>query len=109
VDEHLYDGQILTVLNGLRVVDTQGHTPGHNFFVAQPLGILFPGDSILSLKDRLVGSHGSVTWDQAKADAAVRKQLALRAQIVCSGHGAVVMNGLARLLKLSESFSATTG
>ena len=108
VDEHLYDGQMLPVLNGLRVVDTQGHTPGHISFFAQPLGILFSGDSILSLKDRLVGSHGSVTWDQAKADAAVRKQLALKARIVCSGHGAVVMDGLVRLLKLAESFSATT-
>jgi glyoxylase-like metal-dependent hydrolase (beta-lactamase superfamily II) len=102
VDEHLYDGQVLPVLDGLFVVDTKGHTPGHLSFFAPSAGILFSGDSILSVKDRLVGSYGSVTWDQDQADASVLKQLALRARIVCSGHGAVVMDGLGRLLKMAE-------
>lgn len=102
VDEHISDGQVLPVLDGLFVVDTKGHTPGHMSFFAPSKGILFSGDSILSVKDRLVGSHGSVTWDQAKADAAVLKQLALRARIICAGHGDVVMDGLVRLLKLAE-------
>jgi glyoxylase-like metal-dependent hydrolase (beta-lactamase superfamily II) len=105
VDEHLSDGQVLPVLDGLFVVDTRGHTPGHLSFFAPSVGILFSGDSILSVKDRLVGSRGSVTWDQGKADAAVLKQLALRARIVCSGHGAVVTDGLARLLRLAEVFA----
>jgi glyoxylase-like metal-dependent hydrolase (beta-lactamase superfamily II) len=102
VDEHISDGQVLPVLNGLHVVDTKGHTPGHLSYFASSVGILFSGDSILSVKKRLVGSHGSVTWDQGKADAAVFKQLALKARIVCSGHGEVVMDGLYRLLKLAE-------
>jgi glyoxylase-like metal-dependent hydrolase (beta-lactamase superfamily II) len=102
VDEHLSDGQVLPVLDGLFVVDTKGHTPGHMSFFAPSAGILFSGDSILSRKDKLVGSHGSVTWNQEKADASVLKQWALHARIVCSGHGAVVMDGLTRLLKLAE-------
>ncbi len=102
VDEHISDGQVLPVLDGLFVVDTKGHTPGHLSFFAPSMGILFSGDSILSVKDRLVGSHGSVTWDQAKADASVLKQLALKARIVCSGHGAVVMGGWARLVQLAR-------
>jgi glyoxylase-like metal-dependent hydrolase (beta-lactamase superfamily II) len=102
VDEHLSDGQVLPVLDGLFVVDTKGHTPGHTSFFVPSMGILFSGDSILSGKDHLVGSHGSVTWNQEKADAAVLKQLALRARIVCAGHGAVVMDGLARLLRLAQ-------
>jgi len=101
VDEHISDGQVLPVLDGLFVVDTKGHTPGHLSFFAPSAGVLFTGDSILSAKDRLVGSHGSVTWDQVKADASVLKQLALKARIVCSGHGAVVMNGLTRLVQLA--------
>jgi glyoxylase-like metal-dependent hydrolase (beta-lactamase superfamily II) len=107
VDENLYDGQVLPVLHGLYVVDTNGHTPGHMSFFIPSVGILFTGDSILSRKDHLAGSHGAVTWDQDEADAAVRKQLALRAQIICSGHGAVVMNGLDRLRKLAEVFAAS--
>ncbi len=105
VDEHLSDGQVLPVLDGLFVVDTKGHTPGHMSFFAPSAGILFSGDSILSRKDKLVGSHGSVTWNQGKADASVIKQLALRARIICSGHGAVVMDGLTRFLKLSQLLS----
>ena len=101
VDEHLYDGQVLPVLGGLHVVDTPGHTPGHLSFFAPSLGILFSGDSILSVKERLVGSRGAVTWNQEKADASVLKQLALKARIVCSGHGAVVMGGWARLVQLA--------
>jgi glyoxylase-like metal-dependent hydrolase (beta-lactamase superfamily II) len=102
VDEHLSDGQVLPVLDGLFVVDTKGHTPGHLSFFVPSVGILFSGDSILSVNDRLVGSHGSVTWNQDKADAAVLKQLKLKARIVCAGHGAVVMDGLVRMLKLAE-------
>jgi glyoxylase-like metal-dependent hydrolase (beta-lactamase superfamily II) len=107
VDETLTDGQVLPVLDGLFVVDTKGHTPGHMSFFTPSTGILFSGDSILSRKFGLVGSHGSVTWDQKKANASVLKQLALRARIVCSGHGAVVMDGLARLLRLAELFPLT--
>jgi glyoxylase-like metal-dependent hydrolase (beta-lactamase superfamily II) len=102
VDEHLSDGQVLPVLNGLRVVDTQGHTPGHISFFAPSVGILFSGDSLVSVKNRLVGSHRQVTWDQDKADEAVRKQLALGAWIVCAGHGNVVMDGMARLVQLAR-------
>jgi glyoxylase-like metal-dependent hydrolase (beta-lactamase superfamily II) len=106
VDEHLYDGLVLPVLHGLRVLDTSGHTPGHISFFALRTGILFTGDSILSLKDCLAGSRGAVTWDQVKADASVRKQLALKARIVCSGHGQVVMDGFVRMLTLAEGLAA---
>jgi glyoxylase-like metal-dependent hydrolase (beta-lactamase superfamily II) len=102
VDEHISGGQVLPVLDGMFVIDTKGHTPGHLSFFAPSLGILFSGDSILSVKDRLFGSHGAVTWDQVKADASVLKQLALRARIVCSGHGSVIMDGLTKLLRPAE-------
>jgi glyoxylase-like metal-dependent hydrolase (beta-lactamase superfamily II) len=108
VDEHLSDGQVLPVLNGLQVVDTRGHTPGHLSFFAPSLGILFSGDSILTRNYQLVGSHGAVTWDQEKADVSVRRQNALRARIVCSGHGPIVMDGFFSLFSRSENFAAQT-
>ncbi len=91
VDETLTEGQVLPVLNGLEVVDTNGHTPGHLSFFAPALGILFSGDSIVSEKNQLVGSHAPVTWNQRKADAAVIKQMALKARIMCVGHGPVMI------------------
>jgi glyoxylase-like metal-dependent hydrolase (beta-lactamase superfamily II) len=96
VDETLAEGQILPIQKGLHVVDSSGHTPGHVSFYAPAFGILFTGDSILSKQNRLVGSHGAVTWDQAKADRSVRRQAALKARIVCPGHGSVIMNALGK-------------
>ncbi len=96
VDETVSDGQVLPVLGDLRVVATEGHTPGHISLFAPSTGILFVGDSIVSIGGQLRGSVGMNTWDQDKADAAVRKQAALGAHIVCSGHGSVVMNAVGK-------------
>ena len=92
VDEILSDGQTLPVLGGLRVLDTAGHTPGHISLFASEVGVLFCGDSMVSDEQGLHGSRSGVTWDEAKAKEAVKKQSALGARIVCSGHGPVVMD-----------------
>jgi glyoxylase-like metal-dependent hydrolase (beta-lactamase superfamily II) len=92
VDEILADGQTLPVLGGLRMLDTAGHTPGHISLFAPAVGILFCGDSMVSDDEGLYGSRSGVTWDEAKAKEAVRKQAALGARIVCPGHGPVVMD-----------------
>jgi len=104
VDEHLSDGQVLPVLGGLCVLDTRGHTPGHLSFFAPSMGILFSGDSILSEKNTLVGSHGSVTWDQDQANESLSRQLGLKARIICSGHGSVLMNIFGSLLPMQKGF-----
>jgi glyoxylase-like metal-dependent hydrolase (beta-lactamase superfamily II) len=96
VDETLAGGQILPIQNGLHIVDSSGHTPGHVSFFAPAAGILFTGDSILSVKNRLVGSHGAVTWNQDRADRSVRKQAELKARIVCPGHGSVIMDAIGK-------------
>jgi glyoxylase-like metal-dependent hydrolase (beta-lactamase superfamily II) len=105
VDEYLTDGQVLPVLKGLHVVDTKGHTPGHLSFFAPSLGVLFSGDSLVPVKNQMVGSHDWVTWDQKKADEAVRKQLALGARIFCSGHGRVLMQTMVGLFQPQKTFA----
>jgi glyoxylase-like metal-dependent hydrolase (beta-lactamase superfamily II) len=91
-DELLSDGQILPILGGLGVVETPGHTPGHISLFLPSSGVLFCGDSIVSGESGLCGSRGANNWDQAKSDESVRKQAALGAHILCSGHGPVVMD-----------------
>jgi glyoxylase-like metal-dependent hydrolase (beta-lactamase superfamily II) len=92
VDEVLSEGQILPVLGGLRVIETPGHTPGHISLYIPSTGVLFCGDSIVSEDVGLRGSRGANNWDQARSDESVRKQAALGAGMVCSGHGPVVMD-----------------
>jgi glyoxylase-like metal-dependent hydrolase (beta-lactamase superfamily II) len=91
---------VLPALGGLRVVETFGHTPGHISLFAPSSGILFVGDSLVSERNGLRGSSGANTWDQDKANAAVRKQAALGARIVCSGHGPVVMDAVSKFPRL---------
>jgi glyoxylase-like metal-dependent hydrolase (beta-lactamase superfamily II) len=91
VDEILEEGQILPILGGLRVLDTAGHTPGHISLYSPSASVLFCGDSMVS-DNGLQGSRPGVTWDAAKAGESVRKQSALGARIVCSGHGPIVMD-----------------
>jgi glyoxylase-like metal-dependent hydrolase (beta-lactamase superfamily II) len=96
VDEILTDGQVLPVLGGLRVVETIGHTPGHISLFAPSSGILFCGDSMVTDEKGIHGSRPQFTWDEAKAREAERKQAALGAHIVCSGHGPVVMDAVGK-------------
>jgi glyoxylase-like metal-dependent hydrolase (beta-lactamase superfamily II) len=90
VDEILTDGQILPVLGGLRVVETSGHTPGHISLYAPAVGVLFCGDSLVTEENGIHGSPRGLNWDDAKAREAEKKQAALGAYIVCSGHGPVI-------------------
>jgi glyoxylase-like metal-dependent hydrolase (beta-lactamase superfamily II) len=89
VHEMVAEGQIL---GGLQVVETPGHTPGHISLFAPAAGVLFCGDSMVSDEKGLQGSRPGITWDEAKARESERKQAALGARIVCSGHGPVVMD-----------------
>jgi glyoxylase-like metal-dependent hydrolase (beta-lactamase superfamily II) len=90
VNEILTGDQILPVLGGLRVVETPGHTQGHISLFAPGAGVLFCGDSMVTVENSIRGSRPGVTWDEAKARDSVRKQAELGASIVCSGHGPVV-------------------
>lgn len=92
VDEILEDGQVLPVGGGLQVVSTPGHTPGHISLFAAASGVLFCGDSMVTDEAGIHGSRPKFTWDEAMAKEAVRRQAALGAHIVCSGHGPVVMD-----------------
>ena len=90
IDEVVADGQVLPALGGLEVIDTPGHTPGHISLFAPSLGVLFCGDSMVTDETGIHGSRPGFTWDDSSARESERKQAALGAHIVCSGHGPVV-------------------
>jgi len=87
VDEILQPGQVLPFLNGLEVLDTKGHTPGHISFYSATTGVLFSGDSIAISNKELHPSSGTNTWDEELAKASYEKELALKPKYICGGHG----------------------
>jgi glyoxylase-like metal-dependent hydrolase (beta-lactamase superfamily II) len=89
-DVLLEDGQEISVLGGLRVINTPGHTPGHVSFYSSSQKILFAGDSMRSEKNTLGFGAGPFTWDLNSGVESVRQQAKLEVNLVCCGHGPVV-------------------
>ena len=87
VDEALLPGARLPLLDGLDVLDTSGHTPGHLSFYSASTGVLFAGDSIVIHGQALGPSVGANTWDVERARRALDMQEALRPSFICAGHG----------------------
>jgi glyoxylase-like metal-dependent hydrolase (beta-lactamase superfamily II) len=90
VEAILEDGQILPILGGLQVVATPGHTPGHLSYYLPTQGVLFCGDSIRISNRQLQASTGINTWDGKMAGESAQKQDALKAKIICAGHGDIL-------------------
>lgn len=91
VDEILSAGQVLPMLDGLKVLETPGHTPGHLSFYAEKHKLLFAGDSVSTNPGEILGNKVRFfNWNQEQMLASVRFQAALQPEIVCSGHGPVV-------------------
>ncbi len=98
VDEILAEGQSLTILGGLKVLETPGHTPGHLSFFSAARGVLFSGDSVISdAQGKLHSSRPELSWDLSKALDSARKQAGLMPQIVCPGHGPVVKDAAGKM------------
>jgi glyoxylase-like metal-dependent hydrolase (beta-lactamase superfamily II) len=47
------DGDLLPVAQGLRVVHTPGHTPGHVSLLHEPSGVLITGDAVWNMRGRM--------------------------------------------------------
>ena len=88
-----YQGGETFRLGNLRVdvLAVPGHTVGHLAYWFSSAGVLFCGDSMVTDAEGIHGSRPGLTWNEEKARESERRQAALGAHIVCSGHGPVVM------------------
>jgi glyoxylase-like metal-dependent hydrolase (beta-lactamase superfamily II) len=91
-DVFLEDGQELPVLGGLKAIFTPGHTLGHVSYFSSSRKILFAGDSLNTMGNKLQFADGPFTDDFVQGQNSVRIEAALGAEIVCCGHG-VPMQG----------------
>lgn len=86
VDDLLHDGDELSVLGGLRVVHTPGHTHGHIALHLPNAGVLLAGDAIQRRPGRLTPPLRVVTADWSAALASVRRLATLEFEILALSH-----------------------
>jgi len=89
VDECVSEATVLPVLNGLRVLNTPGHTPGHTSFWLKEEKILFAGDSIWEVSGKPSPSTGMNCWDENLAKESFEAQMRLKPRVICAGHSCI--------------------
>jgi glyoxylase-like metal-dependent hydrolase (beta-lactamase superfamily II) len=90
VDEHPEDGERLDLADGIRVLFTPGHTPGHvSLYLEQPK-VLVAGDALTAKDGYLNGPNPSMTLDVREAARSVSRLAELDVQTIVCYHGGVV-------------------
>ncbi len=84
------DGETYPVGGGLQVIATPGHAQGHVAFYLPAHKLIFGGDVLMALFNRLTFPLPSATVDMATNRQSLTKFLALDLQIIALGHGAPI-------------------
>ena len=94
------DGEQLPIGEGLEIVHSPGHTPGHVSVLMRSKKVLFVGDAaanVLGLHAPVGTMFGLATADISLAKESMRKIAGLDFDIACFGHGRV-LTGAANLV-----------
>ncbi len=86
VDQIIKDGDILPIFDGLQVIASPGHTPGHLSFFFPKDRILFAGDAISARKGVPVPTTDATTGNPDQARTSFENLMLLNPQIICCGH-----------------------
>ena len=98
VDCQVQDGDLIEALGRMQVIHTPGHTPGSICLYHPERRILFCGDALFNMHP-ITGRPGLglhmrlVTLDNAQARDSVARLSALPIQVLCCGHGEVILDG----------------
>ncbi|MCW2778932.1 MAG: fold metallo-hydrolase [Frankiales bacterium] len=72
VDTEFTDGDVLPVADGVRVVHTPGHTPGHCSFLHPSSGVLVTGDAVFNVRGLRYSLKNSCTDVRTSRTSAAR-------------------------------------
>lgn len=70
----------------IKVVETQGHTPGSTSFLFEPEKLLFVGDAV-TVKGGKTNLNKQFTLDMAEAQKSQEKILSMKGNTILPGHG----------------------
>jgi len=87
VDQTVSDDEVIPIGDGVRVIHTPGHTPGHISLYVPDEALLIAGDALRMENGQLVGPNKSHTGDIEGAMASVRKLAELKIDKVLCYHG----------------------
>lgn len=73
-------------LEGLKVIETPGHTPGSTSFLLKQGGLIFVGDAV-STRGGKASVTGMMTYDHAKALESFDKIMGMEPITILPGHG----------------------
>ncbi|MCL5947396.1 MAG: MBL fold metallo-hydrolase [Chloroflexi bacterium] len=91
IDVVLHDGEEVPEINGLYVVSTPGHTPGHVCYYYEPLQALFAGDALVNRNDKLGFAPESFSVDSVQARQSIEKLRRLSIAQCYFGHGMPIL------------------
>ncbi len=91
VDLVLHDGQEVPGINGLYVIGTPGHTPGHVCYYYEPLRALFAGDALVNRNGKLGFAPESFSIDSDQARQSIEKLRQLPFVQCYFGHGVPIL------------------
>lgn len=98
----LADGDRLDVLDGLEVIATPGHAPGHVAFWQPARRLLIAGDVMMHLFGKLRLPIGSFTSDMDENIRSLTRLAALEPETVLFGHGQPILHGAAAAVHALE-------
>jgi glyoxylase-like metal-dependent hydrolase (beta-lactamase superfamily II) len=84
-----------TVNEGLQIIETPGHTPGHISVLDPVAGILVAGDALNGANGGVVGANPSFSEDMDLANDSVAKLAGFDYEVALFGHGEPVLKGAA--------------
>jgi glyoxylase-like metal-dependent hydrolase (beta-lactamase superfamily II) len=108
IDRTVTAGDILTeVMDGLQVIATPGHSPGHVSYWQPQRRILFTGDVVMRLPWLRLPFAGFTT-DMAQNRRSVQSIAQLEPTMICFGHGLPMRENAAAQLKAFAAKAAPT-
>jgi glyoxylase-like metal-dependent hydrolase (beta-lactamase superfamily II) len=87
IDKIINSGDVFPYLQGIEVLSTPGHTPGHLSFYAKKEKILFSGYSICINGRDLSPSTGANNWNDELSKKSFEYQISLKPKFIYGGHG----------------------